>query len=182
MRGVRSGPTFGAKGFSLVEIIVSLVILGFLGVAGAESIQAILRGYTMARSSDEVAQKAQMALNRMTIELSYIDPTQTGTTNGTATSITYAAAFPTGTENHTIALSGTQITYSVTGAAAQVLLDDVAANGLTFSYYTSYNDASPAATMSAATKMIGINLVMHGESWVTGVNKTFTTRVLVNKY
>ena len=181
MRSALVGVGRCGQGFSLIEIIVSLIILAFLGLAGAESIQAILQGYNMARSSDEIAQKAQMALNRMTIELGYVNPTDTVSNSGTSTSLTYTALFPAGSEAHTISISGNQILYAVAGTD-YVLLDNVAAGGLTFSYYTGYNDTTPASTMSASTKLIGVSIVMHGQGWKSGVTKAFSTRVFLNKF
>lgn len=57
------------NGFTLVEVLVSLVILSFVGmVAGYYYVEGI-RGFTVARISSEIVPKASMALERMNIEL-----------------------------------------------------------------------------------------------------------------
>lgn len=174
----RGSRTTRGGGFSLIEIIVVLVLLAILGVAGTESLHNIVSSYQLARSSDAVVQKTQMALNRMTIELSYVNPanlTGVNVTSGTATGITYTANLPNGDETHTISQSGTQLLYGT-----YILTDNVATNGIRFSFYNNFSDASPSAP-SGSTTLVGITLIMHGETWPTGTNQTFSTRVLLNK-
>jgi prepilin-type N-terminal cleavage/methylation domain-containing protein len=56
-------------GFTLVELIFSLVLLGIIGVFGTLFIVESLEGYILARSNVEKTQKAQSALVRLTMEL-----------------------------------------------------------------------------------------------------------------
>ncbi|KAB1441545.1 prepilin-type N-terminal cleavage/methylation domain-containing protein [Pseudodesulfovibrio senegalensis] len=62
-----------SKGFTLIEVLVSLVILSFVGmVAGYYYVEGI-RGFSVARITSEVVPKASIALERMNIELSDCD-------------------------------------------------------------------------------------------------------------
>lgn len=168
-------------GFTLIEVIVALVLLGLLAGLGLQGVESILRGYILGRENAAVAQKAQIALNRMTIELNFLDTTQA--VSGSANSLTYWADYNNdgvADEQHTISLSGNQVTFAH-GGTAYVLTDDVnSANGLVFSYFSSYNGAAQA-TYSASTPLVGIALTMHGSDWDAGVTRSFVTRVLVGK-
>lgn len=164
------------QGFTLIEIIASLIILGLIALFGTSMLSNAVQGYTAARNADEVAQKAQMALQRMTIEFSTIAPSQT---TGAATTITYVARFDGTTETHVISQSGNQILYTQ-GGTAYPLLDGVAPGSLQFRYYTSYS-AAAATSSSAATSIIGITFNMVGDDSTVGMSQTYSTRVTINK-
>lgn len=166
------------QGFTLIEIIASLVIMGLIALFGTSLLTNAVQGYTAARNADEVAQKAQMALQRMTIEFSTVDPDPTQTT-GTATTITYVARFNGTNETHIISQSGNQILYTQ-GGTPYPLLDGVAPGSLQFRYYTSYS-AAAATSSSAATNIIGVTFNMIGDDSSVGMSQTYSTRVKVNK-
>jgi len=165
-----------AQGFTLLEVVVVLVLVGLSALFGTQMLTSVARGYILVRSSDAVAQKAQMALQRMTNEFSYI----TAVNSSASSSITYTANFN-DTELHTIALSGNTITYTVSGTP-YVLTDSVATNGLNFTYFNNYNATGESSFTPGSTKIIGISLTMHGADWDSGVTKKFTTRVTVSKF
>jgi len=56
-------------GFTLVEVIASLVIVGILGAIAGMGIVTGLRGYLQAKENGHLAQKAQIALTRINREL-----------------------------------------------------------------------------------------------------------------
>jgi len=165
-----------AQGFTLLEVVVVLVLVGLSALFGTQMLTSVARGYILARSSDAVVQKAQIALQRMTNEFSYI----TAVSSSASSSITYTANFN-DSESHTIALSGNAITYTVSGTP-YVLTDSVATNGLNFTYFNNYNATGESSFTSGSTKIIGISLTMHGADWDSGVTKNFTTRVTVSKF
>ena len=164
-----------ALGFTMLEVVVVLVLVGLLALFGTQMLTSVARGYILARSSDAVAQKAQMALQRMTNEFSYI----TKINASSSTRISYNANFN-DAEDHTIDLSGNTITYTVSGTP-YVLTDSVAPNGLTFTYYNTFN-SSPTTTSSSGTNIIEIKLRMRGADWDSGVTQDFTTRVKIKKF
>ena len=57
------------RGFSLVELVASLVIAGILAVALSTIVVTAMDGYVLSRNSVDVSQKAQLALARMHNEL-----------------------------------------------------------------------------------------------------------------
>ena len=56
-------------GFTLVEVIASLVIVGILGAIAGMGIVTGLRGYMQAKENGHLAQKAQITLTRINREL-----------------------------------------------------------------------------------------------------------------
>jgi len=159
------------RGFTLIEIIVTLVLLGPLGATVFGFMGQAVRGFFIARDALEITQKAQIALNRMRIELTYLQKTPLPT--GTATSINYTANFPDGAENNTIAFDNANGRITFNGVT---LIDDV--GGLTFSYYNDPSDTAPASSYQASTTLVGITLVMLDSD---GNTATFTTRVVPGK-
>ena len=77
-------------------------------------------------------------------------------------------------------MAGNTLTYSVNNIP-YILTDDVAANGLQLSYYANYAANATSTFDNTNTTIIGISLKMHGANWDSGLSKTFTTRVTVNK-
>ena len=60
------------KGFTLIELIVVMVVLGVLMAVGSFGLGRAMDGYNLAQANSESTQKAQNALDRITIELSHI--------------------------------------------------------------------------------------------------------------
>jgi len=158
------------RGFTLIEIIVSLVLLGILASTIFSFMGQAVRGFFIARDAMELTQKAQVALNKMRIELTYLDKTKTVT--GTATSLNYTGNLPSGTESNTIAYDagGDRITWNTV-----TLVNEV--GGLTFAYYDDPSVA-PSSSYQATTNLIGITLVMLDAN---GNTATFTTRMALSK-
>ena len=61
------------KGFTLVELIVTLVLVGIIGVFTTLFMYTGLNGYLRAKDTAEGALKAQIALDRLSLELRDID-------------------------------------------------------------------------------------------------------------
>jgi prepilin-type N-terminal cleavage/methylation domain-containing protein len=65
-----------AKGFTLVELIVTIVLVGIIGTFTGLFLYTGMSGYLRARDTAEGALKAQIALDRLSLELrdiNYID-------------------------------------------------------------------------------------------------------------
>ena len=56
-------------GFTLIEIVVTLMLVGILSVFAGLFMTTFLNGYFMVKNNSDTAMKAQMALDRMSIEL-----------------------------------------------------------------------------------------------------------------
>ena len=56
-------------GFTLIEIVVTLVLVGILSVFAGLFMTTFLNGYFMVKNNSDTAMKAQMALDRISIEL-----------------------------------------------------------------------------------------------------------------
>lgn len=166
-----------APGFTLIEIVCVLILLGLMGLFGTQMLSSVVRGYTNARNADEVVQKAQMALQRMTVEFTYIVPANMV---GTANAIQYNN--PGGSiGNHIISQNGNRILYQQ-GGTNYTLLDGVAANSLSFTYSNAYANAGVAAvTSDPSINLVGISFTMQGDDVSLGLSKTFSTRVKINK-
>ena len=65
------------KGFTLVELIVTIVLVGLIGVFTTLFVYTGLNGYLRARDTSEGALKAQIALDRISMELRDIDSINT---------------------------------------------------------------------------------------------------------
>lgn len=80
-------------GFTLVEIIAVLMLLGIIGVFGSFFLVNMVKSYQRAEDNAHLAQKAQVALTRLAVEMRYatsIDPDYSNNT------IIYNAAYPGG--------------------------------------------------------------------------------------
>ncbi len=58
-----------AAGFTLIEVVVSLALLGIVGLFAGMGLVSATRAYVFARESVHLTQKAQVALGRITYEL-----------------------------------------------------------------------------------------------------------------
>ena len=168
-------------GFSLIEVIAVLVILGILTVLGTQALTTIARGYILARDNDVIAQKAQLALSRMSVDLGYIR-TSTGTPAGMGNYLNYTLNAGSANETHNLYQDGATLYYTVNDSP-YVLADSLSSeNGLAFMYYINFNDANGSSSASSNTSIVGITLRMHAPNWDSGVVKTYSTRVTINKY
>jgi prepilin-type N-terminal cleavage/methylation domain len=55
-------------GFTLMEIIVTMILLGIMGAIAGMLIATGVQGYILERTNNELSQKAQLALDRMILE------------------------------------------------------------------------------------------------------------------
>lgn len=65
------------KGFTLVELTVTLVLVGIIGTFTTLFMYTGLNGYLRARDTTEGALKAQIALDRIALEIRHINDIQT---------------------------------------------------------------------------------------------------------
>jgi prepilin-type N-terminal cleavage/methylation domain-containing protein len=154
------------KGFTLIEVIASLVILTVVGALVIVSTIRIIEGFTIAKMNAVKSQKGHIALSRLTKEFTNI----TSVTSGNSNSIFF---------NSRSYIDGTLVTKSVLWAGSgnplllniDPLVDNVSNFELT--YYDSSGTGS--GTWSTTSKEIGITLTLVGAK---GKSSAFTTRVV----
>lgn len=162
-------------GFSLLEVICVLVLLGVIVLLSTQMFTNAIRGYTLARNSDAAVQKAQNAMQRLTIDFTYLDVNMS---SGNANAITYNTTLDNSVQI-VVFQSGNTIVYRYAGAN-YVLTDGVKASTLAFTYYNAYNVAATSA-LSSSTVLVGFSYTMVGDDTSLSLSQTYSTRVKVNK-
>jgi prepilin-type N-terminal cleavage/methylation domain-containing protein len=167
-------PVRNQRGFTMIEVIVSLILIGIMAAMAGMFLVGITQGYVFSQQNNTTSMKAQVAMTKMVKEISL----GTITSTPTATSISYSYTDPvtSTTANHTIALSGTQIQFDNIP-----LVDNVKAFGLT------YYDATGVATATPANiRRVDINLSLQGaQGIITGqhgsIISTFSDSVKIQE-
>jgi len=136
------------SGFTLLEIIAALILVGIIGATLGIGITQIINGFIFSKKNAETARKAQLAITRLVKELKEADISS----SSAATSIIFSD------NSKTITWSGAGNPLKIN---SDILADNVSDFKLT--YYDSYDDASPANSYSpASTTLIGITLKLKG--------------------
>ena len=160
---------FNRRGFTLIEIITSLVVLAILGVIAGMGMVSIAKGYVFTKKNAANAQKAQVALARIVKEL--------GATNSIssadATSITFYSFLPPA-QQRVLSWNNTDYTLSID---SNLLLDNVSSFNL--AYYKFYDDTTatpPAQYSPASTAIIQVTIglkVADDNTVITFVDRVF---------
>jgi len=137
------------KGFTLVEMIVSLLLIGILVAIVGMGLTQIAGGYVFSRGNVDTVQKAQIALTRIAKELNAATSLAPSPAAAVTSSVTCTRTGPV-----TIAIALAGDTVQINGA---ILIDKVTA------FTLSYFDAAGAATATAANiRRIDIALTVAG--------------------
>lgn len=120
----------GESGFTLIEIIVVIVILGIMAVVLTNAIVYGIQSYVFARNADQLSQKAQLAMARINRELTDVTAISVASADQidyTLIQILPGCAVSTGCSyQYSIKRTGTQVTLERTTApivAAQILIN-----------------------------------------------------------
>lgn len=150
-------PFSNQDGFTLIEVIVSLIIMGFVGAIAGMGIVQIVDGYILAKESSETVQKSQIAMTRLMKEFHSL----TGIDDVTLPSIS-GITYIRNDGSHTL---------SYEAELGLILLDDntLLDNVRFFSlkYYDKYDDPTPVDSDSSGgftpnTKLVDIFFEMNG--------------------
>ena len=157
-------------GFTLIEIIVSLVLVAILAVVASMGITKVTGGFIFSRESVAAAQKGQMALARLNKEFMGIS----AISGSSATSLNFSS-FKEGVEgNHAVSLDGTDLLLD-----NDILTDYV--GGFALSWYESESDTVSQATWDNTQTMVLITLTLNGPDNIPmAFTKMVRPRNLVN--
>ncbi len=159
-------------GFTLVEMITSIVLLGIIGVFTSLFLYTGIKGYMVTRQTNEGAMKAQIALDRINLELRKINTLSTVSPPVVDTSISYTSDDLPGNRRIVYDSNAKTISIFVDGQA-YVLLEDGA--GFTLNWQVADLDNSADGNDEIATLEIGFtmadigrpfNLKIYPRSWL----------------
>ncbi|MEO5359138.1 MAG: type II secretion system GspH family protein [Nitrospirota bacterium] len=155
------------KAFTLIEIVVTIVIMGIVSVFAGYGITQVTSGYVYAKVNAETQQKALLAMNRIERELIILSSVTT--TSSSPTSITYTSYKQSATStSHILALLGTTITLD-----GDTLVDLV--SSFTLSYLDTFDDSAPSQTWKSTSKVIQYTISLKDKN---GNTTSFTNRVV----
>jgi len=149
------------RGFTLIEIIATLVLVGVLSSIAVLFMGSFMNGYTTVKNNSSAALKAQMALNRVSLELKDMSLLS----SLTGTSITYNNSQG---NNRTIVFDGANINLS-----NYLLIDKISNFYLSATYDNVYNVAlddlayidigfmASGVTPSFSTRIFPRNRIIH---------------------
>lgn len=155
-------------GFTLIEVIMSMVLMGIIVVMAGFGIMQVTNSFTWTRGASAMAGKGQLAILRMMQELTVAK----SVSSGTASAITFVAQQgAAATTTYTLSLSGSNLQLA-DGASTDILCDTVSAFSL--AYYDAYNDGTADTTWTASSKIIEPTITLAGPN---GITRSFTFRV-----
>lgn len=166
------------KGFTLIELIFTLILAGIIFVAVGIGIVHVVQGFLFTKENAAVLQKGQMAVSRISLDLKRAAVISN---SSTAKSITFDSYADTGGTTPTLVTQvirlndGNEVEFVGPSGNPNILTDRAAAgNGLSFRYYKSYKDPEASQCAPNEAKIIVITLRLAAAD---GVIKTFTDRV-----
>jgi len=145
-----------ARGFTLIEVIITLVIAGVLATIGATLLSSGFRSYFLGRELAQDAAQGTLALERMTRDLRAVRSAADLTTIGAST-ISFVDV-----DGNTItyALSAGSVTRSQNGGTAQPVAANV--SSLAFTYLQ--NDGQTTAASSATVWYIVVAVTVTSQN------------------
>ena len=175
LQGINPQGRIGRQaGFTLVEVIVAMVIIGILSALMSAGIANIIKGYIFTRGNADTALKGQIALTRISKELRTLD----GVTSGSRTSITYSYYLrKTRVRSRTLSwdgISGSPLLLgdNIFGSKEHnILVDKVQEFILT--YHTDFKDPGDT-TWNSGDTLISATIRIQGPS---GVNTDLSIRI-----
>lgn len=147
------------KGFTLIEIIATLVLVGVIVALAGAGVARIVEGLVFTKTTAATVQKGQVAATRLVNEFKNISSVAFGTST---TSISYYKKGVTGEQ--TVKKDGDNLVLS-----GDTLMDNV--TGFQLRYFDSYSSTGQTS-WSSSRRVIGFTIKPGG-----GTNTEFTTRV-----
>ncbi|MCX6224404.1 MAG: prepilin-type N-terminal cleavage/methylation domain-containing protein [Bacteroidia bacterium] len=162
------------KGFTLIEVIVTLILVGITAALAGMWIVSVANGYIFAKMNASTTQKAQLAMTRLTKEFSAIQTV----TAASATGITYTRTGVTpSTVPVTVSLNVNALLLNVNSTGAQTLTDSVSYFALKYCDEPTCSNTTP---FHAGTSWLTSSRIIEITLTLTAGNNTpitFTQRV-----
>lgn len=158
------------KGFTLLELIAVLIILGIVAILGGMFLADFVNAYMLSAGNAERASKCQVALDRMSLELKDMQTLASDPVGGSI--ITYTRDEPAGTINCVISYNNTnnEIQLSVDGGATyRTLLDEVQNVSIT----ATYQNIDGSSGSGGKQEVAFINIFFNVEN----ISTSFQTRI-----
>jgi len=155
------------RGFTLLEIVVTLILVGILATIAGLGISSGVRGYQFARENSELAQKGQVAMARLIKELTFLSAVSLAEAN----TLNFTAVRQGGNETHTIGWAAGSTNLLLDGRVLTDHLDPEAGLQLRFS---DSPEGTQFDTWTAERRIIEITLRLRGADNTVTV---FTARV-----
>ena len=158
-----------SAGFSLIELILTIVLIGIIGTFTSLFVYSGIRGYLTTRQNSEGALQAQIALDRISLELRDITSlTSTPDTTAPDLSVSYKSAVLSGTRELKYDSNQKAILISVDdGSNYNELLKNVDPCVLSLSYLNLDHDTAPVNEVE----------YIQFEFNLDGIGKEFRTRI-----
>jgi prepilin-type N-terminal cleavage/methylation domain-containing protein len=160
-----------SEGFTLIEVIASLLLMGILAAVLATGSLSIVRGLLLERDASAAEYYAQLAMLRMVKELTLLR--SVSSSSSSPPSITFVTRH--GSSDATVSIAYDSGTQSITlnnmtlGTGAITLATEI--TGFSLAYYNNYASTTPALTWTSSSRIIQISIT------VGTINRTFVNRV-----
>ena len=156
------------SGFTLLEMIVSLIIMGIVALVVVAPIVQAINGFIFVQGTRSVVRNAELAMLRLSKELVV---TQKSSITGTASSLTFASLHTGANATYTALLSGSQLILQDNNNNNYVLANNI--NSLSFAYYSTYSGTS-SSTWTTTSMIVYMSITVTGPG---NAPLTFSTRV-----
>jgi prepilin-type N-terminal cleavage/methylation domain-containing protein len=160
------------KGFTLIEVIVTLILVGITAALAGMWIVSVANGYLFVKMNMDTLQKSKLAVARLTKEFTGIDSVNIIGTNGGQITFnrwdeSVAVLVPV-----TVSLSGNTLQLNVNNTGNNTLTDSV--NTFSLTYCDSPTSTNCPSTWSTTSRLIEITLKLTGAN---NILSTFTWSV-----
>jgi prepilin-type N-terminal cleavage/methylation domain-containing protein len=163
------------KGFTLIEVIVTLVLVGITAALAGMWIVSVVNGYIFTKMNADTVQKAQLAMTRLTMEFTRIKTVDTIS----AEQITYTRTGPSGYVSGIVKKNGNLLELQLANSPADpalssptTLTDSV--NSFVLTSCDEANSTSCLSTWTSTSRIIEITITLMGANNTTSA---FTKRI-----
>jgi len=150
------------KGFTLIEVIIVLTMVGIIATAAGIGIVSIVQGFVFAKGNVALVQKGQVTMAKLMKELNNVSSVSAAGPESISFSSYRAGVL----YDHTLAMAGNTITYD-----GDILTDQV--DSFELGYYDAH-DGAHETTWTSTRRIIEFTIALNGAD---GVVIEFTKRV-----